>query len=346
MTKCPRCGHQNLPDFPNCSACGTPLHGGAPATTGDEYARLMAQRAQAGQRNRKVIAIVVAAAVVVGGAIWYGDYKRKAQQQAKLNFFERWAELEKRETGSFFNCVMAAEIDMNMVSNAQQIQQKIEVAYLSQQKTFAGYLTSDCVPRIERARQEFGSLRDPPAEFVSALGRYTGALPKLQAGIEAYAEKVKGRSGLKDIDQLIQEHGNAWHSGSSPTPEAVAFEKFMHCAVPGLAKMKDVQEMLQHLAGVCFKKDAVGPFMDKVRNDCGPILTGAATSKPSPTWKVSQRFYEQDARQLRAWDDCAKKSRKGKKVDDLAGFLTAVGEYMEARTEVVKSARDVRESAR
>jgi len=30
-----------------------------------------------------------------------------------------------------------------------------------------------------------------------------------------------------------------------PTPEAVAFEKFLYCAVPGLAKMKDAQALLE-----------------------------------------------------------------------------------------------------
>lgn len=350
MLKCGKCGHQNLPTYESCSACGTPLAGGAaagPVGGGDEYARLMVARAQAQARNRKVVALAGAAALVLGGFVWYRDYQQKQARQEKLDFFERWAELEKRETGSFFNCAMASEIDMNLVSNAQQIQMKIESAFATQQKTFSDYLLTDCVPKIERARQAFGGLRDTPAEFGEPLGKYTATLPKLQAGIEEYADKIKNRKEVRDVDQLVQELGNAWHSSDAATPEAIAFEKFMHCAIPGLAKMKDAQQMLEYLADACYKRDPVA-FMDKVRKDCGPLLANVDTrAKPSATWGLSQkRFYEQEARQLQAWDSCARRSRKGKKVDDLSTFLLAVGEYMEARAGVVKTARDIRGDGR
>jgi hypothetical protein len=345
MIKCPRCGHQNLPSFPSCSRCGSPLTAGgpeipAPASAAgapppaDDYARLMLSREAARRRTRVIYAVVTAAAVVAGGVVWYRDYAQKQQRQAKLDFFERWADLEKRETGAFFNCVMA---------NAEQVQQRIESAYFTQQKTFSDHLVTECVPKIERVRQAFAGLRDPPAEMASALARYQQVLPRLQTSIEEYAEKIKGRQSVKDVDQLIQEMGSAWHAGGAPTPEGVAFEKFMHCAVPGLARMADAQEMLQYLADACYKKDPV-VFMDRVRKDCGPLLTSTQGTSPSKTWKLSQqRFYEQDARQLQAWEGCGRRSRKGKKAEDLSSFLLAVGEYMEARVAVVKAARAIKD---
>jgi hypothetical protein len=355
MLKCPRCGHQNLPNYESCSACGTALAAGAggggggaaPVGGGDEYARLMASRAAAQARTRKIGAVVAVVALGLGGFVWYRDYQQKKVRQEKLDFFERWAELEKRETGSFFNCAMASEIDMNLVQNASQIQMKIEGAYATQQKTFSDYLLTDCVPKIERARQAFGALKDTPAEYGPALDKYRDVLPKLQAGIEEYAEKIKNRKEVKDTDQLIQEHGGAWHSSTAPSPEGIAYEKFMHCAVPGLAKMKDAQEMLEFLADTCFKKDPVA-FMDRARKECGPILTNVdPKAKPSGTWALSmKRFYEEEARQLRAWEDCGRKSRKGKKAEDLATFLLAVGDYMQARTDVVKTARAIKDEAR
>jgi hypothetical protein len=96
-------------------------------------------------------------------------------------------------------------------------------------------------------------------------------LPQLQSGIEEYAEKLKSRQGLKDVDQLIQEMGGAWHSGGV-TPEGIAYEKFLNCAIPGLGKMKDPQAVLEFMADACFKKDPVA-FMDRVRKDCGPLLS-------------------------------------------------------------------------
>ena len=65
------------------------------------------------------------------------------------------------------------------------------------------------------------------------------SLPKMQAGIESYAEKLKSRGAVKDVDQSIQEVGGAF--STDVTPESVAFEKFLVCAIPGLDKMKDVQ---------------------------------------------------------------------------------------------------------
>jgi hypothetical protein len=356
MVKCPRCGHQNLPSFPTCSRCGTAFAGAVgPATQlpaasmgtpqpPDEYANLMAARAAGQKKNRTMFGGIFLMALVAGGYLWWNDYKNKGGLQEKLNFFERWAELEKRETGAFFNCVMASEVDMNLFSTADQVQQRVESAYFTQQKTFSEHLSTECVPKIERARQAFGALKDPPAELAPPLAKYQDVLPKLQTGIEEYAEKIKARQGVKDVDQLIQEMGNVWQQGGAPTPEAVAFEKFLQCAIPGLAKMKDTQQMLEFMADACFKKDPVA-FMDRVRKDCGPILATPQGAAPSKTWKLSQqKFLEPDARQLQAWESCGKRSRKGKKVEDLAPFLTSVGEYMEARTGVVKAAREIKNS--
>jgi hypothetical protein len=354
MVKCPRCGHDNLPSFPTCSRCGTALAGGVGTATQlphasmgvppppDEYANLMASRAAASRKNRAVFGVVFLAALGAGGYVWMSAKKKSDAAQEKLNFFERWAELDRRETGAFFNCVMASEVDMNLFNTADQVQQRVESAYFTQQKTFSEHLTTDCVPKIERARQAFGGLKDPPEEFAPALAKYQDVLPQLQSGIEDYAEKIKSRQGVKDVDQLIQEMGNVWQQGGGPTPEGVAFEKFLHCAIPGLARMKDIQAMLEFMADACFKKDPVA-FMDHVRKDCGPLLSSPKGNAPSKTWKLSQqKFLEADARQLQAWESCGKRSRKGKKVEDLAAFLKTVGDYMEARTGVVRTARELK----
>ena len=62
---------------------------------------------------------------------------------------------------------MASEVDVGMFTNASQIQQRIESAYATQQKTFSDHLLTECVPKMERARQAFGGLHDPPAELRS-----------------------------------------------------------------------------------------------------------------------------------------------------------------------------------
>jgi hypothetical protein len=328
-----------------------PLAGPPLIDSVDEYARQVAAREAVRKRNRMIVVSIAVMVAVALGFLQWKERNRKAAAQEKLRTFEAWAEIEKRETGSFWNCVMASEVDVGMFTKAEQFQQRIESAYFTQQKTFADYLTTECVPKIERARQAFGGLRDAPAELAGPIEKYREALPKLQSGMEDYAEKIQKRGSVKDADQLIQETGNAWHSTPDPTPEAVAFEKFLYCAVPGLAKMKDSQVLLEFLADQCFKKDPVA-FMDKVRADCGNLLNVAdkeakVNPKSIPTWKTTHKlFFEEDARQLQAWESCGKRSRKGKKKEDLENFLLAVNDYMAARAGVASAARDIAQAAK
>jgi len=357
MVSCAKCGHQNLPSSTTCSKCGAPLPVAVPLAgpplidSVDEYARQVAAREAVRKRNRMIVVSIAVMVAVALGFLQWKERNRKAAAQEKLRTFETWAEMEKRETGSFWNCVMASEVDVGMFTKAEQFQQRIESAYFTQQKTFADYLTTECVPKIERARQAFGGLRDAPAELAGPIEKYREALPKLQSGMEDYAEKIQKRGSVKDADQLIQETGNAWHSTPDPTPEAVAFEKFLYCAVPGLAKMKDSQVLLEFLADQCFKKDPVA-FMDKVRADCGNLLNVAdkeakVNPKSIPTWKTTHKlFFEEDARQLQAWESCGKRSRKGKKKEDLENFLLAVNDYMAARAGVASAARDIAQAAK
>ena len=356
MVSCEKCGHQNLPSSTTCSKCGALLPAVAPAgppiiDTAEEYARQMAAREAVRKRNRLVLIAVGAVVVVALGYMQMKERNRKATAQVKLDYAAQFVELEKRETGAFWNCVMASEVDVGMFQKAEQFQQRIESAYFTQQKTFSDYLITECVPKIERARQAFGGLRDAPTELAGPIEKYRDTLPKLQAGLEDYAEKLKSRGTVKDVDQLIQETGNAWHSTPDPTPEAVAFEKFLYCAVPGLTKMKDAQTLLEFLADQCFKKDPVA-FMDKVRTDCGALLNVAdkeakVEAKSVPTWKTTHKlFFEDDARQLQAWESCGKRSRKGKKKEDLENFLLTVNDYMAARTGVASAARDIAQGAK
>ena len=246
---------------------------------------------------------------------------------------------------------MASEVDIGMFQKGEQFQQRIESAYFTQQKTFADYLTTECIPKIERARQAFGGLRETPDELTGPIDKYRESLPKLQSGLEDYAEKIKARGTTKDTDQLIQELGTVWHTTPDITAETAAFEKFLYCAIPDLAKKKDAQEVLEFMSDACFKKDPVA-FMDRIRKDCGPLLVVAdkeakVDAKSVPTWKASHKqFLEEDMRQLQAWESCGKKSRKGKKKEDLENFLNAVNDYMSARSAVASAARGIQESAK
>jgi hypothetical protein len=314
---------------------------GAPPPGMDEYQRLVAERAAAQKKKRATFGVALAVALV-GGGVWWKQQKGKAEAaQAVLEAGGRFAERDKAEMGAFWNCTLSSEVDVGMFGSAHQIQQRVESAYFTQQKTFSDHLTTECVPKIERARASLGSLAaEMPPELKAPLDKYLAALPKMQEGIEIYAEKIKGRGAVKDVDQSIQEVGGAF--SPEPSAEAVAFEKFMSCAIPELEKKKDVQAVLEYLAETC-KTNAL-EFMTRVREKCGAMVQNVdkdAKATPSKTFKANaKKFYEEDQRQLQAWDYCAKRSRKGKKQLDLEQFLTAAGDYMEARGELVQVAKE------
>ncbi|HSZ81502.1 MAG TPA: hypothetical protein VLA14_04425 [Polyangia bacterium] len=307
----------------------------------DEYQRLIAERAAAQKKKRTIYGVALVVALGAGG-FWWKQQKDKANAaQAILDAAGRFAERDKTEMGAFWSCAFGSEIDVGMLQSAQQIQQKIEGAYFTQQKTFSDHLTTECVPKIERARSALGALvADMPAELKPSLEKYVGALPRMQTGIEVYAEKIKGRGAVKDVDQSIQEVGGAFSPDA--TAESVAFEKFLVCAIPDLDKKKDIQGVLEYLAATC--KDNALDFMTGVRDRCGALVTNVdKDGKPTPskTFKANtKKLYEEDQRQLQAWDYCAKRSRKGKKQLDLEDFLTAAGDYMESRADLVQTARE------
>jgi len=316
--------------------------GAAPPGGGmDEYQRLMAERDAAAKKKRVVYGLI--AILGVGGIAYFVIQNRKKSEAAQkmLDAGGRFAERDKSDMGAFWTCLFGTDTDVGMFNNVEQIQQRVESAYFTQQKTYSEHLTTECIPKLEGAK---GSLSGLPTEMPDALKppleKYTAAIPKMVEGLESYAEKLKSRGAVKDVDQSIQEVGGAFNT--DPTPESVAFEKFLVCAVPGLDKMKDVQSILEFIAKDC-KKDPV-PFMTRIRNDCGALVQNIdkdAKATPSKTFKAnSKKFFEEDQRQLRAWSDCGRWSRKGKKVLDLEAFLLAAGDYIEARSEVVKTARE------
>ncbi|HVT09601.1 MAG TPA: hypothetical protein VHO67_19205 [Polyangia bacterium] len=314
---------------------------GAPPPGMDEYQRLMAERAAAEKRKRTIYT-VVAIAVLGGGGFWMFQQRRKnAAAQAVVDAGGRFAEREKSEMGAFWNCVMSGEVDIGSFNNADQVQQRIESAFFTQQKTYPDHVLEECIPKLEGAKSAMASIPDMPDVLRPPLDKYIETFPKMQSGLDSYATKLKTRGAVKDVDGAIQEIGGAFTA--DPTPESVAFAKFLACAVPDLEKKKDVQTLLQDLADTC-KKDPV-PFMTKVRTDCGALVTNVdKNSKPAPDKNfkaISKKFVEEDnSRLLQAWEYCGKRSRKGKKVQDMEDFLVAFGDYMEARNDVAKTARE------
>jgi len=105
------------------------------------------------------------------------------------------------------------------------------------------------------------------------------------------------------------------------------------------------------LADQCFKKDPVA-FMDKVRADCGGLLNRCGQGSQGES-EVGPHLEDHPQAALRGGsapapglESCGKRSRKGKKKEDLENFLLTVNDYMAARAGVASAARDIAQAAK
>src|SRR5260221_9980205 len=118
----------------------------------EEYQRLIADRASAQKKKRAVFSVVLVVALGAGGYWWKQQKAKATAAQAVLDAAGRFAERDKTEMGAFWTCTFGSDVDVGTLSSASQIQKRVEAAYFTQQKTFSEHLTTECVPKLERAR--------------------------------------------------------------------------------------------------------------------------------------------------------------------------------------------------
>ena len=118
----------------------------------DEYRRLMAERAAAQRRNRLVMGAV--AAVLVGQGRHLVDQGEEEGRRSAGDPGRRRARTEKDKTemGAFWNCVTSSEVDIGSarapIRSAAHRERVLHAA-----EDVLEHLTTECVPKIERARQ-------------------------------------------------------------------------------------------------------------------------------------------------------------------------------------------------
>jgi hypothetical protein len=342
MSLCPTCGHTNPLSFGVCARCG----GDLPGNTNDApLVTLAAEQVRARKRTRAIygFAAVLGLGLLAGLAV--KDRVTKASVSKKLQWFDTWAEHDKAEVGGLLNCLTQSNTPVDAFATAEQVQAKVEQAAGVQPKTFAEHLRVECVPLGERVTRAFASRTGTPDEFRTGFAAYNASLPKLKDGIATFADRLETWLEGSDLAAALQSAGEVWHGNEGPVPESVAFERFMQCAVPGIAQLKDAQSLLQVLANECYKKDAAA-FMQTVQDNCGGLLMKIeASARPSATYKTSmKRFYEPEQRMMKAWGDCVRRGRKNGRNENLSQFLHAFGEYVQARVEIARAAKDINDT--
>ena len=146
--------------------------GAAPGGGGmDEYQRLMAERNAAAKKKRMLFG---RGRDRRGRRLGYFVMTEPQEEEAAQEILDaggRFAERDKADMGAFWTCVMGTDTDVGMFQSADQIQQRIESAYFTQQKTYSEHLTTDCVPKLEGAQGSLSGLANEMPDGAQAAAR-------------------------------------------------------------------------------------------------------------------------------------------------------------------------------
>ena len=220
----------------------------------------------------------------------------------------RWAQ--------FWSCVFGSDTDVGMFQSGDQIQQRIESAYFTQQATYSEHLTTECVPKLEGARS-----RDARASRRTCCRALKPPLRQVRGGAAQDAGGARELRGEAEVARLGQgrrsEHSGGRRRVQRRRDAGVGGVR----EVPGVrrsptsTRRRTSRRCSSSSPRTC-KKDPV-PFMTRVRTECGALVQKRRQGRASrrrrrPSRRTSKKFFEEDQRQLRASSDCGRWSRKGK----------------------------------
>jgi len=232
---------------------------------------------------------------------------RKAVAQEKLRTFEP-GEMEKRETGSFWNCVMATMSSRN-VTKAEQFQRVSSQPTSPSKRPFRLLTPNACQDRTRAT--VLRRLRDAPTELAAHR-----EIPR------HFTQAAIGPGGLRGETQNAA-RSKTWTSssrrpampGTRPQThtEAVAFEKFFTARFRSKPKLKEPRP-----ARFCrlVAQRRIGGGHDRLRADFGGLLNVSGQVKPrcipsrSPRETTASCSSEEDQLQV---ESCGKRSRKGRR---------------------------------
>jgi hypothetical protein len=284
-----------------------------------------------GSKMPLVVAGVIGAGII--GYFVYSSMQTRKLQELHAGVMKQFAEVERQEVvGKFWACLFGPGVDPGTFPNNLALSQRLDSAFAVDPKNYPTKVREDCTPKANDAKHSVESISAPP-EYSEALKEYGKSLDGLVAAFDSWAKVAPSHIAEKLVGQKVDTDGNAWHQfqGGKPTPDVIAFDRFLHCAVPTVDKMKASQEVLEFLFKSC--KDP--KYLEKLQNECGKEVTAeGVVQMPTPGFKATVAKLQSDDRDLSAFDDCLRKSRKLKRSDDAGDVGRAWVTYMEAGRKV------------
>jgi hypothetical protein len=288
--------------------------------------------------------LAIGLAIIAGGAFMgFRSYQNRQKVKLHTAFMEGYMDFEKNQVGAYWKCLFGKDGDGRRFNAPEALNAAIESALFNDFKEFPTKVTGECVPKAlkaSRAVNEFSP--PPPSEYKAALDDYGKALAGLANTLNTWAEGAPKRVETKQRESKITQAGETWSTTANPSkadPDAWRYDKFLHCAVPDIDKLKDSQALLEFLASKCIAKKGQGvdqEFLAKVRDTCIPDAQEAPAKAPATFKGTFNKFASDFDRMAQAWGSCFRKMNKESKKDDLESFDKAWVQSLNASTEIRK----------
>ncbi len=285
----------------------------------------------------KLPLIIIALAVVgVGGFFVYSSMKKQDERKKHALLMEQFQAAEKDDLGKFWSCVLGPNVDPAVFPDNLALSARITGQFGSDPKNYPVKVREECTPKAIDAKHKVEALA-APTEYQAPLKKYGDALKDMATAFDAWTKIAPQQVQDMEMGKKVDSAGAAWHgyAGGKPDNDVIAWDLFLHCAVPTVDTMKDGQVLVEYLFKQC--KDPA--YVSKINDQCGKMLLdppGAPSKNMIPTIKKLGA----DDRDLSAFSDCMRKGRKGKRRDDLADVGKAWVSWLEAGREVRKIGKE------
>jgi hypothetical protein len=279
---------------------------------------------------------LVVVGVIAVGAI--GFFAWRSMQTQKLRemhagVMKQFADVEHDEVvGKFWACLLGNGVDPGTFPNNLALSQRLEGAFMTDPKNYPSKVSEECTPKAVDAKHRVESIQ-APAVYDAAFKAYEQSLDDLAKAFDSWAKTAPTHLAERELGVKVGNFGNAWHSfaGGKPGADVIAYDRFLHCAIPTVDKMKDGQAVVEYL----FKECKDQKYLDHLQNECGKEVTAEGVPQmATPGFKTALGKLQGDDRELSAFDDCLRKSRKTKRSDDSEEVGRAWLAYMEAGRKV------------
>lgn len=273
--------------------------------------------------------------VLAAGGIGFAVLRTMQQHELRKThaaFLESFANIEREEVGKFWTCILGPNVDAAMFPDNLALSQRITSQFGVDAKNYPNKVREECTPKAIDAKHKVDDLKGP-SEYEAALKKYATGLKELATAFDAWTKIAPAQVQDMEVGKALDKAGAAWHSfgGGKPDADVIAFDRFLHCAVPTVDSMKDGQALVEYLFAECKKPE----YLTKLNETCGrELIADPPATEPTKGFQTALKKIGGDDRDLSAFDDCLRKSRKGKRRDDLADVGKAWLAWLEAGREV------------